>query len=462
MARLAGTLEKKGGFRHNWLPRHFQLHTSALQYFDKEPPDNNLKGSIEMATVTMIRESEAPNRHPHEMELITDERTFRIRAASEGEMVEWIHAIRTLIPAATARRRLQSRMQEMNGFYDGQASQSVLHLVHDRWDESWADGRDMDGEELLAELAAEHRANGTQFNDDRFPANDSSLFMRGSSDTGSRPSAAGVLRHDQKPFLQSRSHEVEWKSPSEILDVNAKPVIFSGGIEPDDIHQGQLGNCYLLAAMAACASNTRLIEDLIVEDHFSDVGLIGVKFFKEGRWVTVVVDAMLPCIPYGENGWCPIFCRPSDEIVHGAAEKELWCCYMEKAFAKLFGSYESLHGGGDCSDALNYLTGGLTSNLPPLSLPSSSRNTGAASDQRQQDTRTTGGTSAGSGCDSGSCADGDACWEAMVTALDNGAFASTSCRAELGVKALETVGLLHGHAYTVLHAVETTRTGKRR
>lgn len=123
------------------------------------------------------------------------------------------------------------------------AFQSVIHLVHDRWDESWADGRDMDGEELLAELAAEHRANGSQFNDDRFPANDSSLFMRGSADTGSRPSAAGVLRHDQKPFLQSRSHEVEWKSPSEILDVNAKPVIFSGGIEPDDIHQGELGNC---------------------------------------------------------------------------------------------------------------------------------------------------------------------------------------------------------------------------
>ena len=51
--------------------------------------------------------------------------------------------------------------------------------------------------------------------------------------------------------------------------------------------------------------------------------------------------------------------------MHGEAEKELWCCYMEKAFAKLFGSYEAV-AGGECSDALNYLTGGLTSTLQPL------------------------------------------------------------------------------------------------
>ena len=36
---------------------------------------------------------------------------------------------------------------------------------------------------------------------------------------------------------------------------------------------------------------------------------------------------------------------------------------MEKAWAKLFGSYEAI-AGGQCSDALNYLTGGLTFNAP--------------------------------------------------------------------------------------------------
>eukprot|EP01047_Picozoa_sp_COSAG01_P034064 COSAG01_NODE_2539_length_7485_cov_49.290650_1_plen_111_part_00 len=64
------------------------------------------------------------------------------------------------------------------------------------------------------------------------------------------------------------------------------------------------------------------------------------------------------------NQWRPVFCHPPGEEEGGSAtEKELWCCYMEKAWAKLFGSYEAI-AGGLCSDALNYLTGGLTFNVP--------------------------------------------------------------------------------------------------
>jgi uncharacterized membrane protein YgdD (TMEM256/DUF423 family) len=48
-------------------------------------------------------------------------------------------------------------------------------------------------------------------------------------------------------------------------------------------------------------------------------------------------------------------------------------------------------------------------------------------------------------------------WDALtgVAGVSSGAFASASCRAEVPEETLTSVGLLHGHAYTILHAVQT-------
>ena len=46
----------------------------------------------------------------------------------------------------------------------------------------------------------------------------------------------------------SQWSQIEWKKISDIMP-DAK--IFQGKIEPDDIKQGYLGDCYLLAAFAA-------------------------------------------------------------------------------------------------------------------------------------------------------------------------------------------------------------------
>lgn len=48
--------------------------------------------------------------------------------------------------------------------------------------------------------------------------------------------------------------------------------------------------------------------------------------------MTVVIDDRIPCRPDGR----PLFARPNG--------KEAWVLLLEKAFAKLWGSYEALDG----------------------------------------------------------------------------------------------------------------------
>eukprot|EP01050_Picozoa_sp_SAG11_P011986 SAG11_NODE_1305_length_5246_cov_7.559161_1_plen_1036_part_10 len=117
---------------------------------------------------------------------------------------------------------------------------------------------------------------------------------------------------------------------------------------------------YFIAAVMSCAScqDGSLVSDMIV-DVGADVGLYAVKFFVNGMWVTVVVDDQFPCT-WENNYWQPVFVR-SAEDTHANC-RSLWMQILEKAWAKLHGSYESISS-GTAEDALNYLTGGFTDSM---------------------------------------------------------------------------------------------------
>ena len=80
-----------------------------------------------------------------------------------------------------------------------------------------------------------------------------------------------------------------------------------------------------------------------------DDGFAVFRFFKNGRWVTVFIDTLLP------------YDNASKHLVYGSCTDptEFWVALMEKAYAKLHGCYEALNG-GTMDTAMVDLTGGVS------------------------------------------------------------------------------------------------------
>ncbi|XP_056424515.1 calpain-13-like [Hyla sarda] len=177
------------------------------------------------------------------------------------------------------------------------------------------------------------------FEDDIFPAN---LYSIG-----------------QHLLSQDKLLSIKWKRPTE-LQRDAQFLVDGASIF--DIMQGEIGDCWVLSVVGALTLHRKFLENVVPKDQeftHKYAGMFHFRFWQYGEWVDVVIDDRLPML----NGrYLSVQPRVSNEF---------WPSLLEKAYAKLRGSYQNLHW-GFISEAMVDFSGGVQMDFnlskPPLDL----------------------------------------------------------------------------------------------
>lgn len=162
-------------------------------------------------------------------------------------------------------------------------------------------------------------------------------------------------RHLNETEISFDDISIEWKRIDEVYEA---PLFDEKLINIDYVQQGELGDCSFICAVSRIARDPVLVSDLF--DRTSDIvlgpiinsiniecGAVVIFFHAFGRETPVLIDTL---IPFNRYTMLPIFSRPVSRKVSP------WFCLVEKAFAKLQGSYSNIIG-VSFTDSIYYLVG---------------------------------------------------------------------------------------------------------
>ena len=197
----------------------------------------------------------------------------------------------------------------------------------------------------------------------------------GEQEKNSKKNKESLYGDSPVPAGSPKDTNIKWYPLSEISDYAQ---FFSDGVESNDVIQGCLGDCWFISALSVIATKDYLLRGEFSDDILSDKkideeenvmlstgiyppifhsfrkkGIFCFRFFKNFKWRYVLVDSRLPCLRVYNN--------QTPTLLYGQcrARNEFWVPLIEKAYAKLHGSYRALVS-GFIDDGLVDLTG-LTS-----------------------------------------------------------------------------------------------------
>ncbi|CAG5028936.1 unnamed protein product [Parnassius apollo] len=151
-------------------------------------------------------------------------------------------------------------------------------------------------------------------------------------------------------YYQMPPFKFEWKRAKALY---GNPTFILDNCNTFDVISGQLGDKWLLSCMGVLYLCKGLFCRVVSSDQKLDSNYAGIFRFRLwwcGQWVEVLVDDRLPIV----NGQLV--------FIHSSRTEQLWPALLEKAYAKMHGSYEALKY-GNLLDGLAELTGGITESM---------------------------------------------------------------------------------------------------
>eukprot|EP00397_Hematodinium_sp_SG-2012_P009950 GEMP01010050.1.p1 GENE.GEMP01010050.1~~GEMP01010050.1.p1 ORF type:complete len:722 (+),score=193.44 GEMP01010050.1:59-2224(+) len=195
------------------------------------------------------------------------------------------------------------------------------------------------------------------FVDTEFPPNATSIGQVQEENPSSR------LR-----ISKEKKDAIKWIRLPELVRLTypgAETVLFDDCIEPNDLTQGQVGDCWLLASIAGLAEFPSAVKNLFVDEYNSE-GKYAINLYDlaTDKWECVVIDDSVPCLY--EEDWSDVPCHFNDKgqlsyqvpsadykppmhwvpLFARLSGPEIWPLLLEKAVAKFCGgAYANIAGG---------------------------------------------------------------------------------------------------------------------
>ena len=242
----------------------------------------------------------------------------------------------------------------------------------------------------------------------------------------------------------------------------------------EDVYQGALGNCWFGGALACVAERPALVSNMLVTSDYNPLGAYMVKLHHNGAWRSLLIDDSFPCSKAWEGRMDPngtiYFSRGGHMCFAKAARQSLWVPLVEKAAAKLFGSYGALSG-GTLAEALQLFTGYA---CDTVQLRRTHQQEEAVRQRRARiaEMRTQlllqgknpDEVPLDDGRDDDEAYDADIVWSRLFSAKEAGYIMGTACSAEACGSTrehfVEKLGLQTPHAYSVLQVREVAHEGR--
>ncbi|KAH6693495.1 calpain family cysteine protease [Plectosphaerella plurivora] len=171
------------------------------------------------------------------------------------------------------------------------------------------------------------------------------------------------------------------KAVKRVHEIFDKPT-FLKNPSGNDIKQGSLGDCWLIASLTSLANVPGGLQRVCVE-YDTRIGIYGFVFYRDGEWIYSIIDDKLYLKSPAwdsrsvqrelfqqidredqEHVYRNTYQTGSQALFFGQCkdQNETWVPLLEKAYAKAHGDYASLAGGWT-GEATEDLTGGVTTEM---------------------------------------------------------------------------------------------------